>query len=245
MDLEKDKKDLREFLRLTLPDFKTEVDVVEATDDFNVLLHISKDPSIKEFTPRVAARSGGKVEDTTLPRICTGPSVLDCYVGYGNAVWDFEWSTKREDDFLGGYYVYALPFRLALKPSTKLLSDVTKTNEHWLVGYTPKRFRYKPELIAKTWIAQVSKTRQNEDKVYEIQLYVEVFEGQTVRLSDDVVLTEGYWEVVIDRQKDDVFWRTSPKYVCVQGLSKDAYFARKKVVVSLLSLEQRPLSASW
>lgn len=244
-EFEKDKKDMRDFLRLTFPDKKGEVEIVERTDDYPVMYHISTDSKIPEFTPRVAARSGGKVEDTTLPRICVAPTLMDCYTGYGNALWDFEWGTKREDNFLGGYYVYALPYRLALKPSTQLLSDVSKTNEHWLVGYSTKRFRYKPEIVAKTWVAEHKKTQANENKIHDFQIYVEVYEGHSLRLTEDVVLTQGYWELTLQKQKHDVFWKVGSKYLSVKGLSKEAYFARKNVVVSLLSLEERPLSASW
>ena len=245
MDLQKEKKDLQEFLRLTFPEFKSEVQVVERTDEQPVMYHISTDPSIDVFTPRVAARSGGKVEDTTLPRICVAPSVLECYIGYGNAIWDFEWATKREDKFLGGYYIYALPYRLALKPSPKLLSDVTRTNEHWLVGYNTRRFKTVPDVVGKTWIGQVNKRRVGEAKEYDIALYVEVYEDQQIRLNDDIVLSPGYWQVDLVNQKDDVFWRTKKSVVSVTGLTEQDYLSRKNVAVSLLSREYKPPTASW
>jgi hypothetical protein len=243
MDFTKDYKDLEQFLKITFPDKRNLVTPVERTAEHPVMLHISKDSGIKEFTPRVAARSAN-VEDTSLPRVCVSLSVLECVVGYGNVLWDFLWGDRENDGFKGGYYIYALPYRLALKPDVKLLSDVVKTNEHWLVGYNRRRYSITPDVIGKLWLDETQTERFGDQKFqYEFTLYLEC--STELWVSPDRKVEAGYYEIKVKGAKSDTFWNLDSDHVSVQTLSKDEYTKRKKLKVSLLSLEHTPQSKEF
>ena len=110
------------WLKLQLPKVVSNVTVVTpATLGTDMLLHVSRDPKIKKFTPIVSHRTAAN-EDRTVARICGAPTVVGCLQAYQEQYNDFHRNV--------GWTIYGIPFDEALQPNGHLVYDATRTGEH-------------------------------------------------------------------------------------------------------------------
>ena len=242
-----DHKAMQQFLERIAAHQLDNLSIVEPVEKFPVLLHISRDKNIKEFIPAVSPRTMKK-EDRSIPRICTAPHLFGCFVGYSAATSDF--GAERSAAWKGGYYIYALPFTLAVAPSKKILPDVNETSERWIVGYDDAHRKIKPTIVGKCFLHSVTTIGLNDGHIYDYTLYVEVKEGvvgeslnlDQISFNDEFALTKGYYRISITDNRNPVYW--NPKNITVSQIPKADYDKAKTVTAGLLSFEGGP-SATW
>lgn len=224
------------------PDHEKVLRVMERDEDVPNLYHISKDGKIKKFIPFVTRRSIQE-EDRSIPRVCVSENLWDCFAGYAAVVEDFH---DTPDGFLGGYYVYALPFDLAVKPKSSILPDVNETNERWIVGFDESHLQIEPDIIGKVFVRQISNVRNGKRLNRQLTLYIEVYEKDLpMRLNENVALDAGHYKVVVDGVVDRKAWAISSDMVSVSIIDKLEYDSIKKQVASLLSFDSVPASMKW
>lgn len=131
---------LEEYLKTIPAEIQKEMTVVKTKD---YLYHISTDPKIKKFTPRICDRSQ-EGEDRSIPRICVAENIMDCMLGYIDIFSNILKTCEKEGDYLGGWKIYAFETPYMIKPSKALLPDVEKTNERWLVNHSEETASYEP-----------------------------------------------------------------------------------------------------
>lgn len=242
MASQKEQKALLDHLASLRPDYDKVLKVLESTPEVPNLYHISSNPNIKHFIPMVTRRSI-QDEDRSVPRVCVSENLWDCFAGYSAAVEEFH---EHPDGFLGGYVVYALPFKLAVVPNKTVLPDVRETNERWIVGYDPEHLKIAPEIHGKVFIREVKNTRQGKVLNRTITLYLEVFDGfGPFRVHESLELKAGYYRLTCDNVVDRKGWSLEHNDVQVEIIDKAEYTAVKKSVASLLSFESVPASKHW
>lgn len=247
MATKSDYKELQQFLESIAPHQIENMSIVEPLEKFPVLLHISRDKSIKEFVPVVSPRTMKK-EDRSVPRVCTAPHLFGCFVGYSAASADF--GMDRSPAWKGGYYIYALPCTLAVAPSKKILPDVNETSERWIVGYNDKHRAIKPTIVGKCFLHSVTTIGLNDGHVTDYTLYAEIKGGvvgedlalDIVPFNEELTLTKGYYRISINDNRSQVYW--NPKDITVSQIPKAEYDKAKTVTAGLLSFEGGP-SATW
>lgn len=109
----------------------------------NYYYHISTNPKIKKFIPRICDRSQ-EGEDRSIPRICVAENLMDCMFGYIDVFSNLLKTCEEDGDYFGGWKIYGFDTPYAIKPSKALLPDVDKTGERWLVNYDSKTAEYDP-----------------------------------------------------------------------------------------------------
>lgn len=228
-----------------LPDnVKKELSVVSSAElGTDKLLHISTDPKIKQFVPNITKRTANN-ENRSVPRISTAPSLLGCLIGYCAAALDFS-QGDHHPDWLGGWYIYGIPFELALKPSPKLLHDQRNSDEHWLITYSETTRSYAPTKLGKFFYRSViSQARTGKRPFKEVVMLVEVATDHPVLFAGKVQLTKGYWEITGPEPSFNVeFWNQDKLYT-VKSISKGDYRTTKSLSADLLSYTPPP-SAKW
>jgi len=215
------------------------------------LLHMSKDTGIKSFAPRVSNRTLS-AEDRSVPRICVAPTLAGAIMGYSSDLSDFQNQyggsadySKRRVPYKGGWWVYAIPFDVALRPTRKILPDVERTDEHWLVTFDPNTIEYKPIPIAKFFYRAVTMVATDRRPSTKVELMVEVLGDEPLRFDNKTVLTKGYWRLTVDGLHTARRWDRIPS-VEVSEIPKVEYSATKQLVASMLSVEEAtPVSAMW
>jgi hypothetical protein len=166
----------------------------------NFLLHMSKNKSIKTMTPYITTRASDH-EDRSIPRVCVAPSIAACIIGYDTTIQDWRDKLDGHDGkgnpvpWVGGWYLYALPFEYAIKPSAKLLPVVASSDEHWLVSYSPATHSFRPILIGKIFYSAVTFGGKGYRLGTTIDIYIELFGGVNVPFCNNLKLSPGYWRV--------------------------------------------------
>lgn len=217
------------------------------------LYHISMDPSIKVFIPRISTRQMSS-EDRTVPRVVAATSLYGCILAYASAHEDYMSMDSKQTDkaskWRNGYYVYKLDYDVCLKPSSKLVPDVGFTDETWLVPYSPETKDYKAVRIGKVFITEIKNTIMG-DKLPEVEATacIEILDPAGIQLSKNKRLTQGYWMVELpiwDRQSwKNLSWKDD-KEVIAKQITKEVYLGYKQRVASLLGLsENAPAYAQW
>lgn len=242
MASKKEQRALLDHLASLRPDYDKVLKIMESTKEIPDLYHISKDGKIPAFIPFVTRRSIQE-EDRSVPRVCVSENLWDCFAGYAAVVEDFDTSP---DGFLGGYYIYSLPFKQAIIPKTDVLPDVEETNERWIVGYDEEHLEIKPTIIGKVFVRTISNTRNGRKINRQLTLYLEVFKDvDRLRVHENLPLTEGFYKLVVDGVVDRKSWNRSAEGVSVSLIEEKEYSAVKKQVASLLSFESMPASMKW
>jgi len=206
----------------------------------NFLLHISKNKAIKTMVPYITTRTAPG-EDRSIPRICVSPSIAACIVGYDTTIADWRDALEGTDrkgnpiPWVGGWYLYALPFDYALEPSPKLLPAVTATDERWLVSYSPTTHSYRPILIGKLFYSTVQYRGESFRQHTSIEIYLELHGGVNVPFCNTLKLSPGYWRVVSQTLCGVKNFKQVTAEVA-QKLTQEEYDAVKAPIASLLSI---------
>lgn len=243
---------LQPFFSLLVPEVRRELTVVTPeTLGTSYLLHISKDTELKRFVPGVTRRGLSK-EDRTVPRICTAPSLIGCILAYSSTLHDFhgrltgqKFNGTRQVPFKGGYAIYGFPFEVALRPSPKLVPDVRRTDEHWLVAYDSAHADYRATCVGKVFYSEVTYQVVAGEPQHRVEMYIEVIPEEGFWLTAKRKLTSGFWHVTVTDLDKSPRWDQLTD-LQVERIDPKHYATMKRNVASLLSLEAcTPLTARW
>ncbi len=189
--------DIKDFLSRVNDKVKRNVEIItpdELGQDY--VLHIAT-INFSSLIPNVSRR-GAWSEDNTVTRIHTSTDLMGCIRGHAGVV-DLALNSivtsSKSEEYRGGFYIYQIPFKVALKPNTKLVYDSDYTNEVWLVPYNRETRVYKPSIVGKMVIC-AAKVESIESKlVTTLETAIQVPEGMKLTLDKDTHLTPGYWMV--------------------------------------------------
>lgn len=213
------------------------------------LFHVSMNTNIKEFVPRIGDRQN-PVEDRTVPRICTAPSILGCLIGYASEVSDFLSlaSDGTEDNlgYKGGYKIYAFEFNAAIRPNNKLAGDSSVSDECWLVSFSPDNSTYKPINAGKVFFSKIiSNARTGKAVSCDCEMYVEVTLDTGILFSKNIFLEKGYYRITGSAPRYTKSWEADASFK-VTKIDKAEYMTAKGYSANLLShQEKKPSYTKW
>lgn len=239
---DKEYKQIEAFLEKQKPKVRTNAEIIEAEEDYPYMLHGSINDSIKVFTPRLAERYTKGFEDRTVNRVHVSETLVGCIMGVDELTSYLQYSTGDEEAevFKGGWYVYAIPYKYALKPNVNLVYDSGRSNEVWLVPYSKETKEYKGEIIAKVFLESMSLANlgidenKNTLRKYITTYIVEVM-SKSIKIdqSSNKQYPKGYYKVEITRTTDSghhVQYSFNEDLVRVQKIDRDEYNKKKKVM---------------
>lgn len=146
--------EIERWLEMQNPSIQKSVTVVEVT---RPLLHLSSNPTIRKFTPRIP-KSLYDGEDQTVPRICVSTNLIETLIG---AAWNFvDFQSQVNYDSLD-FVVYGLTTDSAIRPTKKLTQEGIATGELWVVPHRMSVYEMLPTRIANLSISNV--LRKGED----------------------------------------------------------------------------------
>lgn len=202
------------------------------------LYHISPNPSIPFFVPREIQRTMPG-EDETVKRVCTGITVIDCLRGYGVALRDFLDSKAHcagNDEWLGGYTIYALSVEGSLRPSKIVCPMAEWSEERWLVNHREEDQRYPARVIGKCFIDELRVLKDDYSKVIESRLLIQV-DSPVMKFSPFFYLKRGFYRMIIpalERYKDEPFDQSQVEMVT---LTEEEFNQAKQRKAGLLSYD--------
>lgn len=247
-----DAKELDEWLDAAAPKVQRNVKIVTPEDvGQDYFLHISIDTRLRVFTPYIS-QSQSRMEDRTVPRVTVAPTLLGCMIGYSRAETDFtdlepgKSQKQSGESYQGGWKIYALPFKVALKPTARLVYDSRMSDEHWLVSYNAKTATYTPETAGKAFYHVITLVGRN-GKMPEAfgELYVEVIKPEGIRFSKKIFLKKGYWKISGPAAKH-AYSSNDDEDFEVEELIKGEYIAVKNQTAALLGItDPVPAYQSW
>lgn len=219
--------------------------VVTSSKEDDYLYHISTNLCAKKFEPRVPKRAV-EGENISVPRICVGSTITGCIRGYTSDLHDFIAHKSDDENMAGRWMIYGIPYNLAIKPSRELLPDVSRSDEHWLVTYSPETVTYVPVQLGKYFYRSVQyNAKASGYPTIEVDLYLEVLTDTPLQFSHNVTLEKGYWSIKLINLHDADRWNRGFKVISEQITEKE-YNDSKHLVASMLSLESfKPASAHW
>ena len=220
------------FLDLFPNSIRNNVDVIEAPEGGTIVYHISTNPKIKVFEPRVSRRTMNK-EDRSVPRVSAAATLNGCLSGYAAAIYDWE----SPGPWAGGWKIYALSYDLALKPNKKILADVESTEEIWLVGYDKEHRTYPAVPMGEfffTSVARQSTGEKNKPRKLAVTAYIRVGEGYTLPLNKTTLLRSGFYQLTYNDYYQAMDLR-NPQDIIVKPISESVYQSFKKLDAGLLS----------
>jgi len=244
------KKQLEDHI-LTYPDSKSKELTVFTRDEIGELYHISKDTTIREFTPRFSKRQMS-TEDITISRVVSCPTIYGCILAYSSMHADYtNLITKindKDSTWKGGYVIYRLDYEFGLSPSSKLVPDVNYTDEKWLVAYNELTKGYRPTKVGKIFAQQIT-YKPTDDKLPTIEsiLFIEVNDSKGIQLSKNIKLDKGYWIIELpiwDHQSWKNLSFKNDNNIVVKQINRDEWLSNKDVVASMLSAEA-PSYFNW
>lgn len=209
----------------------------------NYVLHISKNKELKTLIPYVCKRTQ-RNENRSVPRVSTAPTIAGCLIGYDTTIEEWLAEVGSKDGFgkkdvpwVGGWYIYAIPFEFALKPSTKLLGAVHTSDEHWLVSYNRSSWSYEPQMVGKLFYKSVTYRAMGREKITELEIYIEIDSPVGIPFCFGQRLKKGYYRIVIDKLFD---LETMNEVVMdsLMPLSQEEYEKVKMPIASLLSFSE-------
>lgn len=202
--------------------------------DPKILFHISPTDEIKEFVPRQVMRAIDG-EDNTVARVCTAPTILDCIRGYAVTVKDFlkgEAGCAGDDDWRGGYYIYAIPCDINIKITEKLAPIAKWCDERWLIDYKQKGQKYPTKVVG-----QLFYKRAHGNEFAEVEMYVQITEDVEglVPFTEDLLLGKACHSVTVTDL--DAYYRkgATTKVKSHKTIPLGEYLKAKKVKADLLS----------
>jgi len=222
--------------------------VVADSSNNGFLLHVSKDTNIKQFIPVIGHRQANQ-EDRTVPRVTVAPSLLGCLIGYASVHNDFlsliSDGSKDQMRYKGGWKIYALSFKCALKPNNRLVYDASNSDEHWLVAYNKETASMVPEVAGKAFYRSITYVAVSGKEVAaDGSMYVEVMKENGIRFSKNIFLSKGYWVVNGPVFNGSSSWKNDSDFR-VNQISRDEYRAVKNESAALLSHTESPNYLKW
>lgn len=213
------------------------------------MLHISKDTDIAQFFPQVSRRTIGSTEDRRVPRVCVAPTLAGCILGYSSTLAEFharqpvnkhiEGQVVRQP-FKGGWMIYGVPYKAALRPTAKLLPDVERTDEHWLVTYNEETVDYVALPVGRFFFNAVTyrpNCGENGEMRTEVEMLIEVLQDEiSIPFDSAIKLKRGCWKIVVGNFHNKLKWYRMGD-VRVDSMPRDEYLQAKRLVASLLSHE--------
>lgn len=173
------------------------VDIVEkAASNLKTLYHVSTDPKLKHFYPRVSAKLYPN-ETAQIPRTSTSPSLLQCLLGYGGFYQDTRF---RDENFNGIYYVYVPEWDIAFKPSETLVGDVKYTDEHWLLYYKKEHYNRPCACCAEFFVRSMNSVLKGSESDDEFELFLRVIKDG-FELIPGRGLNRGYYRITLQQFK--------------------------------------------
>lgn len=192
-DPEAEKQEIIEYLSALLGDAVSELTLFSAGEVNRPLYHVSMNPNVKIFSPKVSSRTLSS-EDRSVPRVSTSTSLIGCLNGYQSMFTDMAGRARK--NFTGLYTVYELPYQYAVKPSKKLLSDVETSDEYWLVSWKKETYSIKPNTVCEFTIPQVQTTYGSDGEDQRVTMFLKVL-GESLYLTHDTKLVKGYYEITL------------------------------------------------
>jgi len=226
---------IEEYLETQIPKVRRNASIVSKHElDQDFMLHIAKKPK-RHYYPRISKRQMDG-EDMSVPRITVSDSLVGCIIGYSSMPHDF-FSVKNS-----GLIITKIDFDYALKPNSKLVPDVGRSNEHWLVTYSKDTAKYKVVPIGKIFIHRATYTRSSGEYFLKgiAELYIQLDTDDVIRVSYGGKLTasRGYWKLVMDFINNEAIELTT--------ISPKEFEAKKKVSAALLSIsDPMPNISRW
>lgn len=110
------------------------------------LYHVSPNATIRRFFPSIPSLTKLD-EDRTIPRICTSTTIIDAVCG----MMDTSGMSRFKD---GELTIYTFNPKVSIRPTKKLLPNVSNLNERWIVGYDPTYKAYESEVDGKIKIIE-------------------------------------------------------------------------------------------
>lgn len=237
---DKEKKKIEKYLEEQKPKVRNNAEIIKAPEDYPYMLHGSIDPSIKKFTPRLSERYAKGMEDRTVMRVHVSESIVGCIFAMDELVDIMIANTTEEESevFRGGWYIYAIPYKYALKPNNVLVYDSIRTSETWLVPYSKETKEYKGEIIAKVFIESMHVVNmginKNKDTLRKyVTTYILEVLDKTVKIDQlsNKQYGKGLYKVEIVRTNDKglyVYYNVGKDNVRVIKLDKNEYMNKKK-----------------
>lgn len=170
--------------------------VEKAASNLKTLYHVSTDPKLKRFYPRVSSKLYPN-ETAQIPRTSTSPSLLQCILGYGGFYQDTRY---RDKTFNGIYYVYAPEWDVAFKPSQKLVGDVAYTDEHWLLYYKKEHYNRPCTRCGEFFVRSLNSVLKGDHSDDEYELFLRVL-TDGFELIPGKGLNRGYYRVTLQQFK--------------------------------------------
>lgn len=192
-DPDVEKQDIIKYLSALLGDDVSELTLFSAGEVNRPLYHVSMNPNVKIFSPKVSSRTLSS-EDRSVPRVSTSTSLVGCLNGYQSMFTDM--AGRERKNFTGLYTVYELPYQYAVKPSKKLLSDVESSDEYWLVSWKKETYSIKPNTVCEFTIPQVQTTYGSDGEDQRVTMFLKVL-GESLYLTHDIKLVKGYYEITL------------------------------------------------
>lgn len=192
-DPDAEKQEIVKYLSALLGDAVSELTLYSAGEVNRPLYHVSMNPNVKIFSPKVSSRTLG-TEDRSVPRVSTSTSIVGCLNGYQSMFSDMAGRARK--NFTGLYTVYELPYQYAIKPSKKLLSDVETSDEYWLVSWKKETYSIRPNTVCEFTIPQVQTTYGSDGEDKLVTMFLKVL-GESLYLTHDVKLVKGYYEITL------------------------------------------------
>ncbi|QZA70950.1 hypothetical protein AH06_177 [Erwinia phage AH06] len=221
------------FLDLFPNTIRNNVEILQAPPGGTIAFHISVNPKIKIFEPRVSRRTMNK-EDRSVPRVSAAATLNGCLSGYAAAVYDWEGVAAG---WAGGWKIYALTYDIALKPNKKILGDAESTEEIWLVGYDKEHRVYPAVPMGEVFFTSIGRQTtgdKNRPRKTTVTAYIRVGEGYTLPLNKTTLLRSGFYQITYNDYYQAMDLR-NPQDIIVKPISSSAYAEFKKLDAGLLS----------
>lgn len=218
----------------------------EIGQDF--MLHISTNTDIRKFIPQLTLR-GAPSENRDITRVCVGPSLLGCMIGYAQMSNDVQEKASNAKDehngYKGGWKIYALPFKAALKPNPKMVWDQRMSDEHWMVTYSEDTKEFRPVNAGRFfWKSLTLYTRSKTHVAGECVMYAEITMDGGIMLGANKRLAKGYWKIAGPVPENVATWKDDDAYE-VTAISKQDYEQCKKLSADLLSYSDKVAVPAW
>lgn len=223
-----DLQDMKRFLELWPATIGNNVEILTKQNSAGITFHISTNPALKFFEPRVSRRTLNK-EDRSVPRVSTAATLNGCLSGYSAALYD--WEDEQADKWAGGWKIYAVDYDLALKPNKKILGDAESTEEIWLVSYNKDHVRYPATPIGEIFFTEVGRKVTGNTKSPRrtvVKAFVRIAEGNQMPLNKTTVLRAGYYQLTYNDWFQAMDLR-NPQDILVMPITSGDYSSHKKL----------------
>ena len=242
MDINETKEALKSFLETKPEEMVSQLKIVTGDQLPNgKLYHMSKNAKLERFIPYVSPRTLEE-EDRIFPRVSTAPTLAGCLMGYQSDLSDFHRHSSGRSlegspiKFRSGWYVYELDADVAVRPEEKLLPDVERTDEHWLLPFDKEHSEYRGKLAARFFYEAVTYLPDKDDTIVTLMMYVSVESETPVPFNDKVTLEKGFWRIKVVGLHNAPDWKSIPE-VSPERITQMEYDSIKRYAASLLSLE--------